>query len=254
MLEGLRRLTGARVALHLQLQNLGTDREAIVEPLDAGFLDADQRALWGHYQRAKAYLSDPFHQCYYRNFGGRLRTRRLDAVVDMEKWRRSLHYNEYVRACGLGDRITSSFACGEQPSAVVHTLVLHRSSADGSYEEHAARLVHIFHDELRPLLGRQLALPRERDERAPLPPQLERVLFWLLRGDGEKRIAERLGISPHTVNRHVQRLYRRFGVRSRGELTFACASGAVEHQGGEERNESARLVRVAPGPAPGRRP
>ena len=33
-----------------------------------------------------------------------------------------------------------------------------------------------------------------------------------------------MGLSTHTVNRHVQRLYRRFGVHSRGELLFRCRS------------------------------
>ena len=55
-----------------------------------------------------------------------------------------------------------------------------------------------------------------------LPGQLRQVLVCLLQGDAEKEIAYRLGISRHTVNRHVQRLYRRLGVHSRGELTFRC--------------------------------
>ena len=54
------------------------------------------------------------------------------------------------------------------------------------------------------------------------PWQLQQVLTCLLQGDAEKRVAERLGISCHTVNRHVQRLYRRFNVHSRGELMFVC--------------------------------
>jgi DNA-binding CsgD family transcriptional regulator len=65
-----------------------------------------------------------------------------------------------------------------------------------------------------------------------LPPQLAPVLARLLEGESEKQVADRLGISPHTVNRHVQRLYRRFGVHSRGELMSRCRNG---HSGQPER-------------------
>lgn len=34
----------------------------------------------------------------------------------------------------------------------------------------------------------------------------------------ESAIASRLGISPHTVHTHIERLYRKLGVRSRVEL------------------------------------
>jgi DNA-binding NarL/FixJ family response regulator len=57
----------------------------------------------------------------------------------------------------------------------------------------------------------------------PLPARLRDVLAGLVRGEAEKQIARRLGLSPNTVNRHVQRLYRRFDVRSRGELMFQLA-------------------------------
>jgi hypothetical protein len=35
-------------------------------------------------------------------------------------------------------------------------------------------------------------------------------------------ISARLGLSPYTVNRHLQRLYRRFGVHSRTALMSRC--------------------------------
>ena len=57
----------------------------------------------------------------------------------------------------------------------------------------------------------------------PLPARLRDVLEGLVRGEAEKQIARRLGLSPNTVNRHVQRLYRRLEVRSRGELMFLLA-------------------------------
>jgi hypothetical protein len=225
MLAGLRDLTGARLALYLHIRDLATEAEQILEPLDSGFIDDAQRALWAHYQQERAHRDDPFHQRYYRTFTGALRTRCLESVVPASEWSRSRHCNEYVRACGLDDRITSSVALSPAP-AITQVIVLHRSARDGKFPERMVKLVHLFHDELRPLIGRKLALPGAADDRSRLPPQLACVLGCLLQGDAEKQIASRLGLSPHTVNRHVQRLYRRFGVHSRAELMCRCGDFA----------------------------
>ncbi len=221
MLEGIRRITGAQVALYLHLRNFGSEDEQIVQPLDAGFFEPSHRALWVNYQRENAHRSDLFHQRFYRDFVGPVRTRRLEAVVDLTEWHRSRHYNEYIRACGLADRITSSLRLTASPSAL-QVIVVHRSAADGSYPLRTVRLVHLFHHEVRGRLGRQLSMTTANEEVASLPFQLRHVLFCLLQGDSEKQVAHRLGISRHTVNHHVQRLYRRFGVHSRGELMFRC--------------------------------
>ena len=222
ILDGLRLLTGAQLALYLQIRDLGTEAEQITEPLDSGFLDQSHRALWAQYQRENAQRTDPFHLSYYRAFTGSLLTRPLDLVVDLPTWRRSTHYNQYIRPCGLDDRITSSVQLPETSPAATQVLVLHRSAADGWFPRCTTRLVHLFHEELLPLLGRQLALPGTRQRERDLPRQLQQVLRCLLGGDSEKQAAARLGLSRHTVNRHVQRLYRHFDVHSRGELMFRC--------------------------------
>jgi DNA-binding CsgD family transcriptional regulator len=51
-----------------------------------------------------------------------------------------------------------------------------------------------------------------------LPPRLLRTLERLLAGESDKEIAQKLGISRHTVHEYVGDLYRRFGVSGRGEL------------------------------------
>jgi len=51
-----------------------------------------------------------------------------------------------------------------------------------------------------------------------LPLRLQQTLNFLLDGDSEKRVAQRLNLSPHTVHVYVKKLYRRFEVRSRAEL------------------------------------
>ena len=53
---------------------------------------------------------------------------------------------------------------------------------------------------------------------AELSPRLRQTLSSLLAGDSEKQVAAKLGVSPHTVHVYVKKLYRNFGVNSRGEL------------------------------------
>ena len=51
------------------------------------------------------------------------------------------------------------------------------------------------------------------------------VLRLIARGRSNRAVAERLFISPKTVGRHVENLYRKIGVRSRA----AAAVFAMEH-------------------------
>jgi DNA-binding CsgD family transcriptional regulator len=53
---------------------------------------------------------------------------------------------------------------------------------------------------------------------AALPPRARQVLRCLLEGDGDKQVAVRLGMSRHTVNAHVRRIFAHFGVTTRSEL------------------------------------
>jgi DNA-binding NarL/FixJ family response regulator len=51
------------------------------------------------------------------------------------------------------------------------------------------------------------------------------VLRLIARGRSNREVAERLVISPKTVGRHVENLYRKIGVSSRA----AAAVFAMEH-------------------------
>jgi len=65
----------------------------------------------------------------------------------------------------------------------------------------------------------------------PQPPhglsrrELE-VLRLLAAGESNRQIARRLGLSPHTIERHVANLYRKIGARGRADATaYALRSG-----------------------------
>ncbi|MFN0051442.1 MAG: FHA domain-containing protein [Planctomycetales bacterium] len=49
-----------------------------------------------------------------------------------------------------------------------------------------------------------------------------RVFDWLVEGNTEKKIAEVLGLSPHTVHSHVREIFQVFDVHSKAELIAKC--------------------------------
>jgi len=61
-----------------------------------------------------------------------------------------------------------------------------------------------------------------------LTPRQAEVVFWLYEGQGEKQIAQRLGVSIHTVHARVKRVYRKLDVHDRAELLRAVVD-AVYH-------------------------
>jgi len=218
LLEETCNVLGARIGLYMHIHHPLQDTEQLNAEMAYGFLDAEHLSLWENYQREQAQRDDPFHVGYFRDHHPALRTKLLDEVVKIRDWRRSRHYNEYIRACSLGDRITTSLRIGPKRDAPLQTLVLHRDAGDGEFTPSAKYLVRLLHHELAGLLGKQLVLPTNRRDRGSLPPRMAQVVDHLLKGKSEKQIASSLGISPHTVNRHVQRIYRHFGVNSRAKL------------------------------------
>ena len=85
------------------------------------------------------------------------------------------------------------------------------------FGQRAKALVQESHALLAPLIGGPLARFSESSP-SDLTPRVRQVLKCLLEGDGDKRIAARLGISPLTVNVHLKAIYIHFGVRGRAEL------------------------------------
>jgi DNA-binding CsgD family transcriptional regulator len=68
------------------------------------------------------------------------------------------------------------------------------------------------------------------DHPQPPPHGLSRreleVLRLLAAGESNRQIARRLGLSPHTIERHVANLYRKIGARGRADATaYALRSG-----------------------------
>jgi DNA-binding NarL/FixJ family response regulator len=84
--------------------------------------------------------------------------------------------------------------------------------------------------ELRPCAG------RERRPSAPLTGREAEVLSWLAKGKTNRDIADILGMSPRTVNKHLEHIFEKLGVETR------TAAAALAQQALEQRRSPERLV------------
>lgn len=85
---------------------------------------------------------------------------------------------------------------------------------------------------------------------ASLSPSSRRVLQNLLEGCDDNQIAERTGLTYHSVRAHLKRIFRDAGVRSRLHLIQTCRSGVrpVQHieQPAAHRGDPLPIVTVSP--------
>ncbi|MES2440424.1 MAG: helix-turn-helix transcriptional regulator [Verrucomicrobiota bacterium] len=89
-----------------------------------------------------------------------------------------------------------------------------------------ARIAHIVLSEVSWL--HVAGLPHAESSTVPLlPPRCRLILNQLVRGRPRKEIAADLGISVHTVNDHLKRIFRHFDVHSQAQLIarFRCGDG-----------------------------
>lgn len=214
MLSGLCELVGAPI---------GSGGEAFwvrpthpIQPLssfDVGF-DACGRERYMAYLRDLGPQGDPIFQAL-TDVSGRLLTRTRSAIVSDGVWYRSTAFNEYRKPAGNDHCLVS--VCQVSDQGAIAAIVLSRGRAERDFAPGEVRLLEFFHGELGRLVGRQLVSATEPSPEE-LSPRLRQTLACLIDGDSEKQVAGRLGLSPTTVHQYVTMLYRRFGVRSRGQL------------------------------------
>jgi DNA-binding CsgD family transcriptional regulator len=132
-------------------------------------------------------------------------------------WYATRDYELVQRPCGL-DHILWCFLALPGPSPGDRSgIILCRAAGRRDFSPRDCTLVREAHAAIAPLVGGPLARYAEPSP-LELPPRSRQVLACLLEGDGDKQVAARLGMSPHTVNEHTKAIYLHFRVRGRAEL------------------------------------
>lgn len=148
----------------------------------------------------------------------RIAVLRWEELVDGDEWRGHPEC-EMLSALGVGDCLVAQLS-SHQLSRTLGLQVWRRQDR-GPFRSRHRRLLRLLQLEF----SRRYIAPGPaggRERAAVLSGRLREVLWLLCRGSGEKEIAMTLGLSRHTVHKYVTKLYRHFGVRSRGELLAAA--------------------------------
>lgn len=187
-----------------------------IQPLSVFDVGFDERGR----ERFMAYMREigPQRDAIFRaleNVPGPILTRTRSAIVSDAEWYRSADFNNYRKPAGFDHTLVS--VCQVSRDGAIAAIALARGLGERDFSPAEVRLLEFFHGELGRLVGRQLASATEPNPEK-LSPRLRQTLACLIEGDTEKQAAARLGLSPTTMHQYVTMLYRRFGVRSRGQL------------------------------------
>ena len=110
-------------------------------------------------------------------------------------------------------------------------IVLHGTSLVASGTRRAAVIVEPAHPgRVTPLLMSAYGLTEREQE----------VSRLVLRGDSTAQIAERLVVSPHTVQEHLKKVFEKTGVRSRRELVGKVFFAHYEPRFRDNENRAAK--------------
>lgn len=177
----------ARLTVHVRNARVARmAREAIdVGGIGVLMLDARGRISWRSPQ-AEAWLRD--------RFGGQAIQPPADWIAD-------------ALALGAGEEIASEDGSGRQ-------LVVRSLGRAGL-------------DETMLLLQRLdvAAAAESRLETAALTPRETEVLSWVAKGKTNRDIAEILGMSPRTVNKHLEHVFQKLGVETRSAAAALASRG-----------------------------
>lgn len=177
----------------------------------ACYLDEDTRFTDGYVRHADRYRSGIARWCAL--------SRGDAAFIDTEIYsgteRRQIPiYSEVVTPSG----VRSIMGCPlRYHGTVVALILLFRRGLGRPFQAEQAQAIthHLPGIALAEVTMRQALSP-------PKPPALPtrhaKVLDELLTGHGEKEIAADLGLSPRTVHKYTEQIFRALGVRSRPEL------------------------------------
>jgi DNA-binding CsgD family transcriptional regulator len=213
LVDGVMRLTGARVGMCGEILLAHAD---YTNPQVALGWEDNQATIWYDYLSEHVGKDDLFWHRVESDAALLQTIRRCDYVADHE-WYQLACVHESWRSADVDRLILSGRMCrANEPT--LDGLVLLRAWGEKRFSERECRLIQLLHDELAPLIGRQLAAAHELGPR-DLSPRKREVLECLLQGDADKCIALRLGISTATVSEYVTDVFRHFNVSSRAQLS-----------------------------------
>jgi len=151
---------------------------------------------------------------------GRHFTLRREELYSPDAWQR-LEGSFY--ATGLCDFITSVYPINDDFFSGVG---YYRRSPNPPFTDREKAIVHVVFQQVD-WLHRDGADAPAGTSVLRLTGRERQVLLYLLSGDTRKEIAQKLGLSEHTIGDYMKSIYRQLRVNSRGELLSLFISGGL---------------------------
>ena len=219
MLRELAKLLEAQVGVAVEAEGDCWENLEAYAAISLGWPDETAKSLFWKFVQEEDPDDDPLYRGMMQGLrnGRTLMTRTRPQLLDNQLWYRCFHFNEYRKLGRMNECLYSYGALREVGNIEVSVLELHRPLGERPFIRRERRLLHLFHRELIPLVGRQLASSGDPTV-SELSPRLRQTLELLLQGRSEKDVSHELGLSRATVHEYVTAVYRHFGVHSRSEL------------------------------------
>jgi DNA-binding CsgD family transcriptional regulator len=221
-LLGFIRLVGGQVGMTVDMEGaLPGSLPRAIDPLDLGWSSMSSRGTYYNYLQTEI-VEDPGAMALMQlHQKVTFLTSTRQRMVDDKTWYSAMAVSELRRSGDVDDFVLSSVSL---KPGWLHGFIVYRPWGEKRFDLRERRLMRLTHVWLFRLYKTGLDRHWTLEEVRKLPPRVRQTLELLLAGDSMKRIAEKLGISVHTVNDYMKTLHQRLGVSTRTELLKKCLS------------------------------
>jgi DNA-binding CsgD family transcriptional regulator len=219
-LLGFIRLVGGQVGLTMDMEGaLPGAVPRMIDPLDLGWFTDSVRRTYYNYCQAEI-VEDPgaiaLMQLHEKVT---FLTSTRQQMIDDKTWYSAMAVSELRRSGDVDDYVLSSVSL---KPGWLHGFIVYRPWGEKRFDLRERRIIRLTHLWLFRHYKTGLDQHWTLEAVQKLPPRVRQTLELLLAGDSMKGIAEKLGISAHTVNDYMKTLHSRLGVSTRTELLKKC--------------------------------
>ena len=213
MLAELRAMTNADRAV-AYVMNTSLD-PSDVGPKTLLMINQELNESWEKFMQAGDWTGNPVTPSIMQRFGTDFTLVRQDLISD-EVWYASDFYKNIASPADWDHSVYSQVAI--TPPGLVDGIGLARAVGKAPFDPSEVGIVRFLHRELARLWRRPDPIGIHT-----LPDRQREVLDGIRRGETRKTIADKMGVSDHTVHTYEKSLFERAAVRSRGELLARLA-------------------------------
>jgi two-component system invasion response regulator UvrY len=154
----------------------------------------------------------------------------MPGIGGLEAARRILHINPQIKIIAVTMCTEDVFSCQFMRLGAAGYIA---KTADANELVGAIRKVYRGQSYIAPAIAQSMALRQSSDNSAPFEKLSRRelqIMWMVIRGDSAVNIAERLHLSPKTVNTYRYRLHEKLEIKNDIELThMALNYGLLDH-------------------------